>query len=193
MAWDESVWEDLLYDIEKGSVVPVIGRDLLKVQYQNQEKFFYPLLAQKLAEKLKVSKDDLPEGDEINTVVERFVKEKGRDQLDKIYSKRLPPVMEDLALPTPDPLKKLAEIHHFKLFVTTTIDGLLEQAITDAAATQTGTSTGASAGAGAGSPPVTHRPVGPGCAGRAGGGSSLIGLEQFCRRQGAAPACPGFG
>src|SRR5206468_10281930 len=38
-------------------------------------------------------------------------------------------IVKDGALTVPEPLRKLARIRHFKLFVTTTFDSLLEQAL----------------------------------------------------------------
>ena len=73
MAWDDQFWDNLLFDIEDGLVVPVVGRDVLKVHYQDQKVLLYPLLAQKLAETLRVSGDDLPERHEINAVVGRYL------------------------------------------------------------------------------------------------------------------------
>ena len=131
MAWDDQFWDNLLLDIEDGLVVPVVGRDVLKVHYQDQEVLLYPLLAQKLAAILQVSGDDLPEGGEINAVVGRYLEEHDRRQFERIY-RRLPRVMDDLALSIPEPLAKLAAIRHFKLFVTTTFDSLLERAISEA-------------------------------------------------------------
>ncbi len=102
MAWDDQFWENLLFDIEDGLVVPVVGRDVLKVHYQDQEVLLYPLLAQKLAETLRVSGDDLPEGGEINAVVGRYLEEHDRRQLERVY-RRLPRVIDDLQVSIPDP------------------------------------------------------------------------------------------
>ncbi|MEO5997042.1 MAG: toll/interleukin-1 receptor domain-containing protein [Chitinophagaceae bacterium] len=120
-------WDQLLQLITEGHVVPIVGRDLLLVKYKGNEVFLYPLIAQLLAEYLDVSADDLPEGNEINTVVYRYI-EKG-NQPEDIYAalKIVMPSDEDLSIP--DSLKKLAEIRPLKLFVSTTFDSLLERAL----------------------------------------------------------------
>ncbi len=131
MEWDDQFWDNLLFDIEEGLVVPVIGRDVLTVHYQDRPVSLYPLLAQKLAGMLRVSGDDLPEDGEINAVVGRYLETNDPRQLERIY-RRLPRVMDELKVSLPEPLAKLAAIRHFKLFVTTTFDSLLERAIHEA-------------------------------------------------------------
>lgn len=120
-------WDQLLQLIEEGHVVPVLGRDLLLVRYQDREVLLYPLVAQRLAEYLGVSAADLPEGDEINTVVYRYM-EKG-NPIEDIYSalKMVMPADADLSLPAS--LAKLAAIGPLRLFVSTTFDSLLERTL----------------------------------------------------------------
>ena len=78
-----------------------------------------------------MSGDDLPEGNEINAVVGRYLERNGQRQLERVY-RRLPRVIDDLQVSVPESLAKLAAIRHFKLFVTTTFDSLLERAIREA-------------------------------------------------------------
>lgn len=120
-------WDQLLQFIAECSVVPIVGRDLLTVRYQDQTVLLYPLIAQQLADYLRVSPTDLPEGDEINTVACRYL-EKG-NRIEDIYSalKIVMPAENELSIP--EPLAKLAAIRPFKLFVTTTFDPLLKRAI----------------------------------------------------------------
>jgi hypothetical protein len=121
-------WDQLLQHIADGHVIPIVGQDLLQVYYKNQKVLLYPLIAQQLAEYLKVSQSDLPDGDEINTVVYRFIGN-GFSSED-IYSPLktvIDRINQDLSIP--EPLTKLASIQPFKLFVSTTFDSLLEKAI----------------------------------------------------------------
>jgi hypothetical protein len=121
-------WDQLLQLIADGHVIPIVGRDLLLVHYKGHQVLLYPLIAQQLAEYIKVDASNLPDGDEINTVVYRFI-EKGFSSED-IYSP-LKTVIDRInkELSIPDPLIKLASIRSFKLFVSTTFDSLLERAI----------------------------------------------------------------
>lgn len=120
-------WDTFLELVAKGRVVPIIGRDLLTVQYQGTEVSLLSLLAQRLAESLQVSGAELPEGDELNTVACRYMK--GGNSIEDVYPviKRVMPGEEELSIPPV--FSKLAAIPNFKLFVTTTFDSLLERAI----------------------------------------------------------------
>jgi hypothetical protein len=120
-------WEQLLQLIAEGHVVPIVGRDLLTVRYQDRDVLLYSFIAQRLAEYLGVSGGDLPEGDEINTVAYRYI-EKG-NRIEDIYSVLKIVMPPDKELSIPQPLSKLAAIRPFKLFVTTTFDSLLERAV----------------------------------------------------------------
>ena len=120
-------WDQLLNLIGEGYVVPVVGPDLLKIRHQDCEVHLYALIARRLAEYIGVSGKDLPENDEINTVVCRYI-EKG-NRIEDIYSALKIVMPPDDEIPIPEPLNKLAEISPFKLFVTITFDNLLERAI----------------------------------------------------------------
>jgi hypothetical protein len=123
-------WDQLLQLIAEGRVIPILGRDLLKVRYQNQETLLYPLLGQLLAEYLRVSGEDLTEGAEINDVVYRYLSQDKNHRVEEIYSALTIVMPKEHELTIPDPLTKLTSIHTFKLFVTTTFDSLLERALT---------------------------------------------------------------
>jgi hypothetical protein len=121
-------WDDLLEYVEDRRVIPILGPHLLPIRYPEGEKLFLRLAAERLAERLCISVNDMPEDNGLNHVVCRYLEGGGRRE--DIYP-RLRTVMKDLALPTPEPLRKLAQIRHFNLYVTTTFDLLLEQAINE--------------------------------------------------------------
>ena len=120
-------WDTSLDLVAKGRVVPIIGRDLLTVQYQGTEVSLLPFLARRVAEFLEVSAEGLPEGDELNTVACRYMK--GGKSIEDVYPviKMVMPGEEELSIPPS--FSKLAAIRPFKLFLTTTFDSLLERAI----------------------------------------------------------------
>jgi hypothetical protein len=62
-------WDDLLTYIDARRVVPVIGADLLRVDHQGRRVPLELLIAQRLADHLEVSPDDLPEEDALNAVI----------------------------------------------------------------------------------------------------------------------------
>ena len=51
-AADEELWDELLQLIEKGRVVPIVGRDLLTVDIDGQRVLLYRWLARQLADAL---------------------------------------------------------------------------------------------------------------------------------------------
>ncbi len=120
-------WDQLTQLIAEERVVPVLGRDLLIVRYKGREERLYALVAKRLAQYLQVAGDELPMGGEIYTVVCRYLEHGNR--IEDVYAalKVVMPVAEELSIP--EPLLKLAAIHPFKLFVTTTFDPLLVRAI----------------------------------------------------------------
>src|SRR6185295_9171342 len=120
-------WDQLLQLIEEGRVVPIVGQDLLVAEVGGRPVHLYPLLAERLAEYLEVPGDDLPAIGALHEVACRFLGQNG--QIEDIYSglKRVFPDRE--SFPLPAPLLQLAQIRPFKLFVSTTLDSLLQQAL----------------------------------------------------------------
>jgi TIR domain/SIR2-like domain len=123
-----SFWDDLLEYVEDGRVIPILGPDLLSIRQPGGEKLLLRFAAEKLAERLSIPVDNMPQDDGLNHVVYRYLEKGGRRE--DIYP-QLRRVMKDLQLPTPEPLKKLAQIRHFNLYVTMTFDLLLEQALNE--------------------------------------------------------------
>ena len=127
---EDLFWDQLLQLMAEGHVVPIVGRDLLKVRIQDRDALLYPLLAQRLAAYFSVPANDLPEGDELNTIVCRYIETGNR--IEDVYTalKIVMPAGNELS--TPSALAKLASIAPFKLFVTTTFDPLMQRAVDEA-------------------------------------------------------------
>lgn len=126
---EERSWDQLLQFIEEGRVVPIIGQELLRVRMEGRDESLYAYLARRLADYLHVSANDLPEGGELNAVACRYIRGPGHRDVEDIYSALKIVLSEQADLPIPEPLSKLAEIEPLKLFVSTTFDGLMEQAL----------------------------------------------------------------
>jgi len=107
--------------------VPIVGPDLLVAEVAGRPVQLYSYLADRLAEYLEVSGDDLPAAGALHVVACRFLEQGG--QIEDIYSslKQVFPSRE--VFPLPAPLVQLAEIRPFKLFISTTPDPLLQQAL----------------------------------------------------------------
>jgi TIR domain/SIR2-like domain len=125
-ALDDDAWGDLLDYIEDRRVIPIVGPELLTVATDSGPRLLYDWLAEKLAAKLGVDTALLPPGYTLNDVVCWFLASRGRRE--EAYT-RLRGVLRDAAFAPPKALTQLAQITDFDLFVTTTFDGLLEQAL----------------------------------------------------------------
>jgi TIR domain/SIR2-like domain len=122
-------WDGLLLQIEERRVVPVVGPDLLVVQTEQGAKPLYRWAAERLAEVLHVPTNDLRQGYSLNDVVCRHLRRQG--DIGDIYIV-LAKVMREAKFPVPEALQQLAGITDFNLYVTTTFDSLLGQALASA-------------------------------------------------------------
>ena len=123
---DEDAWEDLLNFIEERRVIPIIGPELLQVETETGPRLLYDWVAEKLAAKLGVDTAQLPQPFTLNDVVCWFLSSRGRRE--EAYT-RLRSLFRDAHFAPPLALRQLAQITDLDLFVTTTFDPLLEQAI----------------------------------------------------------------
>jgi hypothetical protein len=123
---DEDAWDDLLNYIEERRVIPIVGPDLLRVDTGSGPRLLYEWLAEKLASKLSVDVEVLPQPLTLNDVVCAYLGQRGRRE--EAYT-RLRSIMREVQITPPDTLRQLARITDFDLYVTTTFDPLLEQAI----------------------------------------------------------------
>ena len=120
-------WDDLLEYIEERRVIPIIGAELLTVpDGRGGETPLMSLLAAQLAARLRMPAEDYSGDDALHAVVCRHLQRGGRRE--EIYP-RIRTLMKELAPAVPPALRQLACIRHFNLFVTTTFDPLLVQAI----------------------------------------------------------------
>ena len=125
-AFDEDAWDDLLNYIEERRVIPIIGPDLLRVSTSSGPRPLYEWLAEKLAVRLSVDVAGLPRPLTLNDVLCCYLGQRGRRE--EAYT-RLRSIMREVEFEAPMALRQLAQITDFNLFVTTTFDPLLEQAI----------------------------------------------------------------
>ncbi len=123
---DDDAWEDLLNFIEERRVIPIIGPELLTVETQTGPRLLYDWIAEKLAAKLSVDTAQLPQPYTLNDVVCWFLSSRGRRE--EAYT-RLRSILREANFAPPLALRRLAQITDFDLFVTTTFDPFLEQAI----------------------------------------------------------------
>ncbi|MBI4623890.1 MAG: toll/interleukin-1 receptor domain-containing protein [Verrucomicrobia bacterium] len=125
-SFDDDAWEDLLNYIEEKRVIPIVGPELLRVETDAGPRLLYDWLAEKLAARLNADTRALPQPFTLNDVVCWFLAARGRRE--EAYT-RLRTILRETTFGTPPALRQLAQIVDFDLFVTTTFDPLLEQAI----------------------------------------------------------------
>jgi hypothetical protein len=125
---DEDAWDDLLSYIEERRVIPIIGQELLEVETDAGPRPLYELLAERLAARLGIDAARLPQPLQLNDVVNWYAGARGRRE--EAYV-RLRAILRDLPCSPPAALRRLAAIDDFDLFVTTTFDPLLEQALVE--------------------------------------------------------------
>ncbi len=121
------LWEDLLLAIEEGQIVPVVGRDLLLVATEAGPRLFYRLLAERLAQELRVPTEGLPPNFDPNDVICAYDGFHGDPMA---INPKVVRLVKGLKVPMPESLRLLAEIQPFRLFVSTCYDTLIEEALT---------------------------------------------------------------
>ena len=119
-------WQDLLYAIEEGKVAPIVGRDLLIVETGEGPQPFHRLVATRLAGELGIRTDLLPPDFDTNDVA-CVHKESLKNPAD--LNRAVNRILRSLRFEPPEPLKTLAEIPPFQLFISTTVDTQLEDAL----------------------------------------------------------------
>jgi hypothetical protein len=129
-AGDQQLWRDLLVLIEAGQVVPIVGRELLQVDRPAGPLLLTQWCAEQLAAALGVPADGLTSGDPLNTVACRYLATRPDERGIYINLFRVHQQLAQLGIPRP--LRQLAAIDNFKLFVTTTFDASLARAINEA-------------------------------------------------------------
>lgn len=119
-------WEELLQLIAERKVIPIVGKELLTVSIGGEETLLDRYLATRLAAALAVDRQRLSPGFDLDEVAVTYVEGGGRPG--KVYA-RLKAIVEERPLPIPEPLCQLAAITDFRLFVSTTFDSLLAEAL----------------------------------------------------------------
>jgi hypothetical protein len=127
--WRDSIWDRLLDSLSDRCVIPIVGRDLLQVEVDGATTLLDQFVARHLAQKYKLSADDLPEERPLNHAVCQLLRLRmdRYDICDDVHQ-----IMKEANFQPSKPLRQLAEITDFNLYVTTTFDSLLERAINEA-------------------------------------------------------------
>ncbi len=130
MSDDSKQWSKLLQAIAKGVVIPIVGRALLRIQIDGREQLLYDYLASQLAAQLELECDP---GASLDQVVAAYLNASRRNSRDDVNLKTFEIIhqLRDASgqIPVPESLRKLATIQPLRLFISTTVDSLLANAL----------------------------------------------------------------
>jgi hypothetical protein len=126
---DAEKLDTLLYYIEEGGVIPIIGQQLITFINDGSRQTLYELMARSLAGELRIPASRLGQHFSLNDVVEAHRPFATDRRL--IYKKLYELLCSETfrSLPIPTPILQLAAIPDFTFFVSTTFDNFLEQAV----------------------------------------------------------------
>lgn len=125
--WYDSLWDDLLDFVDAGQVVPIIGPDLVRLEDHDSlplDQVLARRFVQEIHNEFGATVDRLPADASLDEAI-AFAR---RQHISNIPG-RLSRIYQKAALKPPPILQQLAAITKFNLFVTTTCDSLLEDAI----------------------------------------------------------------
>jgi hypothetical protein len=130
MSDDLKQWNKLLQAIAKGVVIPILGRDLLRIKVDGREQLLYEYLATQLAAQLEVECEPSASIDQIVAAYLNASRRNSRDDVNLKAFEILAQIRDDKGqLPVPEPLRKLGAIQPLRLFLSTTVDSLLANAL----------------------------------------------------------------
>lgn len=126
---DDECWEDLLGHVRQGVLVPIVGPGLLTTGGDAQRPSVTHAIGARLAARygLPFAPDARVTTDE---AVSAFLRLRGRDEAERLY-RVIDDLLAELAPAPPEALRRLAGIMPLRLFISTTPDRLLAQAIDD--------------------------------------------------------------
>jgi hypothetical protein len=126
---DDLFWDDLLGHIRDQTLVTVVGPDVTAVNVGNVEQTLSSLIGQHLADRFPLIVSPGMTMDEAVTV---FLRDRGRDEVELRLYRVINSIIRELDPAPGAALRDLAAIKDLRLFVSTTPDGLLAQAVNEA-------------------------------------------------------------
>jgi hypothetical protein len=130
MGDDSKQWSKLLQAIAKGLVIPIVGRNLLRIEVDGRDQLLYDYLAAQLAAQLEVECDPSASVDQVVAAYLNASRRNSRDDVNLQAFEILTQLRDaNGQLPVPEPLCKLGTIQPLRLFLSTTVDPLLAHAL----------------------------------------------------------------
>jgi TIR domain/SIR2-like domain len=128
-SFNERNWRNLLMDIEARQVIPIVGPELLVLGEEQGQTTLYQHLAKELVSRLSLEEERLSEGYDLLDVTSLFLQHPGNRVDELNYETR--GILTERSWSTPEPLRQLAALTHFDLYVSTTFDSLLVRALNE--------------------------------------------------------------
>jgi hypothetical protein len=127
---DLKQWSKLLQAIAKGVVIPIVGRDLLRIELDGRGQLLYEYLAAQLAAQLEVECEPYASIDQVVAACLNASRRNSRDDVNLKAVEILSQIRDaEGHVPVPEPLRKLGTIQPLRLFLRTTVDSLLANAL----------------------------------------------------------------
>ena len=127
MQFSEREWDRLINMVLEGRVVPIIGPELLSIERNSEAEFLYDTWGRVLAEQAGLQIPTLDGTPLLYRVSNQLSFDQTRSFCDLAVD--VDYVIRRQPWPMPAALAKLAQIDSFPLFITTTVDHLLERAL----------------------------------------------------------------
>lgn len=125
--FSERHWRNLLTDIHDGQVAAIVGPELAVGPEAAGRATLYEYLAGQLTRRLGVDADRLAPRASLLDVCNVYLQQP-ESEADDLY-REVREALRNLQWPAPEPLQDLAAVSDLQLFITTTIDSLLENAL----------------------------------------------------------------
>lgn len=126
--WRQRTWDELLARIEDGQVVPIVGPDLVVVERDGVALTLERYVALELATQLDLGQI-VGREPSLNEVMCAYFEQIPSGETRTTPYTLIPEILRQVKFAPPVPLRQLAEITDFTLFVTTTFDTLLADAL----------------------------------------------------------------
>ncbi|HBG06764.1 MAG: hypothetical protein A2075_16695 [Geobacteraceae bacterium GWC2_58_44] len=122
-------WDNLLTELQNQRVIPIVGGELLNISLgEGRCCSLDRYVADALIAKFNFKVSRLPRDYTLNDVAWHYLLEEPGAKRPILYNS-IRKILQERSFPTPQPLCQLAEISDFTLFVSTTFDPLLEEAL----------------------------------------------------------------
>lgn len=120
-------WRNLVTDIHDGQVAAVVGPELSVLAGEPGQPTLYRYLASELVRRLHLEEASLPQSYSLLQVSNLYLADRDNDAED--LHREVRDILQAHSWPVPDPLRRLVAIRDLNLFVSTTFDSLLADAL----------------------------------------------------------------